>query len=120
MKQFFHRLLLTLFFLLLALLSDATTAEIDVSFSSQGGFYDSAFYLTLSCPQGLTIHYTLNGNVPTHFDKVYEKPLLLNEKLYSKSNIYTIQTCPNSTWFVPDAVKKCIVIRAATFDDLVL
>lgn len=117
MKQFFHRLLLTLFFLLLALLSDATTAEIDVSFSSQGGFYDSAFYLTLSCPQGLTIHYTLNGNVPTHFDKVYEKPLLLNEKLYSKSNIYTIQTCPNSTWFVPDAVKKCIVIRAATFDE---
>lgn len=117
MKTLFQRLWLTLFFLLLVLSSHTTKAQTGVSFSAQGGFYDNSFYLSLSCPQGLTIHYTLNGNEPTYFDKVYERPLLLNEQLYSKSNIYTIQTCPDSLWFVPEEIKKCIVIRAAAFDE---
>jgi hypothetical protein len=113
----FHRVRLTSFLLLCALLSHAADAEMGVSFSAQGGFYDSPFYLTLSCPHGLTIHYTLNGNEPTRLDKVYEHPLFLDEKLYSKSNIYTVQTCPDSIWFVPNAIKKCIVIRAAAFNE---
>lgn len=116
MRPFFHGLQRTLFYLFFALVSIATDAENTVSFSSQGGFYDSPFYLTLSCPQRLTIHFTLNGNEPTSFDKVYEQPLLLDERQFSKSNLYTIQTCPNESWFVPDTIQKCIVIRAAAFD----
>ena len=116
MKHFVG-LRLTLFSLLFAPLCLTTKAETCVSFSTLGGFYDSSFYLTLSSSQDLSIHYTLNGNEPTFFDKVYEHPLLLNEELHSKSNIYTIQTCSDSKWFVPETIQKCIVIRAAAFDE---
>jgi hypothetical protein len=87
-----------------------------VSFSSNGGFYDNSFNLTLTCPENLIIHYTLNGNTPTSNDAVYSQPLFLDEKLYSKSNLYTIQTCPDESWFIPNEVQRCIIIRAAAFD----
>lgn len=91
--------------------------EASVTFSASGGFYDKPFVLSLSCSDGCSIHYTTNGNIPCASDPIYEEPLLLDEKLYSKSNIYTIQTCPDSVWFVPTDIKKCIVIRAAAFDE---
>lgn len=87
-----------------------------VAFSAPGGFYDEPFPLHLSCPPLLSIHYTLNGNAPSPSSPRYERPLTLDEKLYSQSNIYTIQNCPDSLWFVPDSIQRCIVIRAAAFD----
>ena len=90
--------------------------ETSVSFSSSGGFYDCPFELSLSCPHEFTIHYSINGNSPTLSDPIYETPLKLNEKLYSKSNIYTIQNCPDEFWHVPNSIQRCIVIRAAAFD----
>lgn len=107
-----------LYLLLLLLLPLIMPAqEVSVAFSSPGGFYEFPFSLSLSCPSGYSIHYTLNGNLPLPSDPVYESPLLLDEKLYSKSNIYTIPTCSDSFWFVPDTIQRCIVIRAAAFDD---
>lgn len=94
----------------------ATNTDSIVSFSTLGGFYDTSFSLSLTCPQGLSIHYTTNGNTPTSNDALYGEPLFLDNELYSKSNIYTIQTCPDENWFVPDAIQRCIVIRAAVFD----
>ncbi len=116
MKQSFQRLCLTTFLLLFAILSYAADEELGVSFSSQGGFYEGSISLTLSCQKGLSIRYTLNGNEPTFLDSVYRHPLYLDEGLCSQSNIYTIQTCPDDFWYVPDTIQKCIVIRAATFD----
>lgn len=116
MKPYIQRLQLTLFFLLFAVTSYAINNDTLVSFSTQGGFYDTSFGLALSCPENLVIHYTLNGNTPTIKDAEYSQPLFLDQNLYSNSNIYTVQTCPDSAWFVPESVQKCIIIRAAAFD----
>lgn len=89
----------------------------EVTFSASGGFYDQSFDLTLSCDQcDKVIRYTTNGNMPTANDPIYQAPLHLNEDLYSRSNIYTIQNCPADLWYQPESVQKCIVIRAAAFD----
>ncbi len=90
----------------------------EVTFSTPGGFYDNPFELTLSCNhQGKVIHYTTNGNTPTANDPIYREPLRLSENLYSGSYIYTIPNCPKTMWFLPETVQKCIVIRAAAFDE---
>ena len=88
----------------------------DVSFSVSGGFYDDVFPLTLTCDAG-NIHFTTNGNTPTANDPVYQEPLLLDERLYSNSDIYTIRNCPDELWYLPETVQKCIVIRAAVFNE---
>ena len=101
---------------LLSVLAFAKAQE--VTFSTPGGFYDNPFELTLSCNQrDKVIHYTTNGNTPTANDPVFGEPLLLGESLYSHSDIYTILDCPESMWFLPTSVQKCIVIRAAAFDE---
>lgn len=90
----------------------------EVHFSIPGGFYDKPFELTMSCDQqGKVVHYTTNGNTPTANDPVYSEPLLLNEHLFSHSDIYTIPNCPETKWYLPETVQKCIVIRAAAFDE---
>jgi hypothetical protein len=108
------RHLLTAAALLLCL---ASAEAQEVTFSTPGGFYGNPFELTLSCThQDKVIHFTTNGNTPTADDPVYQEPLLLDERLYSRSDIYTIPNCPAELWYLPDSVKKCIVIRAAAFD----
>ena len=90
----------------------------EVTFSTPGGFYDDPFELTLSCnQQGKVIHYTTHGNTPTANDPVYQEPLLLDNHLFSRSDIYTIHNCPDDLWFLPETVQKCIVIRAAAFNE---
>jgi hypothetical protein len=102
--------------ILLLCLASAKAQE--VTFSINGGFYEEPFELTLSCTQhGKVIHYTTNGNTPTASDPIYQEPLLLDESLFSRSDIYTIHNCPDELWFQPESVKKCIVIRAAVFDE---
>ena len=91
--------------------------DISVEFSHQGGFYEKPFQITLTCPKGYTIHYTVNGNVPVFSDAEYKKPLLLDQTLYSHSDIYTIQSCSDEMWYVPDSIHHCIVLRVAAFDE---
>lgn len=89
-----------------------------VVFSARGGFYDEVFSLELYHAQPQNhIRYTTNGNRPTAQSPLYEEALVLDERCYSKSNIYTILDCPESDFFLPDSVPHCIVIRAAVFDE---
>ena len=89
-----------------------------VLFSAQGGFYEDVFQLELYnyYPQN-HIRYTTNGNRPTAQSPLYEGPLVLDTSKYSKSNIYTILNCPEEEFFLPDSIQRCIVIRAAVFDE---
>ena len=89
-----------------------------VLFSASGGFYDEVFALQLSNtnPQNY-IRYTTNGNRPTAQSPLYEETLVLDEQLYSKSNIYTIIDCLEQDFYLPDSIQHCIVIRAAVFDE---
>ena len=91
----------------------------EVTFSATGGFYENPFELTLSCnQQDKVVHYTTNGNRPTSDDPVYHTPLVLDERLYSRSNIFTIPTTPEDLWYAPETVQRCIVIRAAAFNTM--
>lgn len=89
-----------------------------VIFSASGGFYEDVLSLELYnyYPQN-HIRYTTNGNRPTAVSTVYEGPLVLDEHLYSKSDIYTIQISPDDLVYIPDSIQHCIVIRAAVFDE---
>ena len=89
-----------------------------VVFSAPGGFYDSVFSLSLECLSDLHhVRYTTNGSTPNAKSFLYEHPLLLNDSLYSHSDIYTILTSPPDLFYLPDSVQHCIVIRAAVFDE---
>lgn len=97
-----HRLLTALLLMCIAL---ANAQEL--TFSMNGGFYDAPFELTLSCDQpDKVIHFTTDGNQPTATDSVYTSPLLLDENLYSRSNIYSIQNCLEKDWYLPDSIQK--------------
>ena len=63
------------------------------------------------------IRFMTNGNRPTAQSRLYTEPLLLDGRLYSTSDIYTIQVSPDDLVYVPDSVRHCIVIRAAVFDE---
>lgn len=88
-----------------------------LTFSHSGGFYNNSFNLELTCDGAYHIRYTTNGGTPTASSTLYEEPLFLDESLYSKSNIYTIVNCIPYTYYTVDDVERCIVIRAAVFDD---
>ena len=87
-------------------------------FSVPGGFYEESPVLELFpfYPQH-HIRFTTNGNRPTAQSRLYTEPLLLDESLYSTSDIYTVQVAPNGQMFYPDSIQHCIVIRAAVFDE---
>ena len=89
-----------------------------VHFSFTGGFYENCFSLELSYdnPQH-HIRYTVNGNRPTAQSALYKDPLMLDERQYSASDIYTIVNCPEDEFYLADSVRHCIVIRAAVFDE---
>ena len=99
------------------LLAQNLLAQTKVVFSQQGGFYEDSFPLELWCPDGLHVRYTVNGATPTADAQPYSEPLLLNEELFSKSDIYTIVNCIPSIYHAVDDVKHAIVIRAAVFDE---
>lgn len=98
--------------------NSVTSTEIaEVTFSKPGGFYDKCFKLKLSCGKAYHIRYTTNGSSPTASSALYTKPLQLDEKMYSKSNIYTIVNCETTKFYHTDDVDRCIVIRAAVYDE---
>ena len=93
-------------------------SQTEVLFSHQGGFYDEPFVLYLgSNDWGCQIYYTIDGNTPTVSSFLYDEPLLLDEDLYSTSDIYTLPIAPVYEPYVPESVRHAIVIRAAAFDD---
>lgn len=89
-----------------------------VLFSANGGFYEETFAVELfsTYPQG-RIFYTTNGSRPTPASARYTEPLVLDENLYSQSDIYTIVNSIPSQFYLADSIQHCIVIRAAVFDE---
>ena len=88
------------------------------NFSVSGGFYEESPLLEIfPVYQHHHVRFTTNGNCPTTNSQLYTSPLLLDESLYSTSDIYTIQISPDYLVYVPDSIRHCIVIRAAVFDE---
>ena len=95
------------------------TAQNDtVIYSARGGFYYEVLPLELyNIHPENHIRYTTNGNRPDAHSPLYTDSLVLDERMYSHSDIYTIVNCPEQDFFLPDSVQHCIVIRAAVFDE---
>ena len=92
-------------------------AQGQVTFSHPGGFYTDTFSLSMTMAEPTcTIHYTLNGCVPTADDPQYTEPLPMSTELYSRSELYRIVASPRHIWHSPDSVEHAIVVRAALFD----
>ena len=105
--------------LLVALLPLLGRAQMEkVSFSHPGGFYEESFTLELQCqdPQH-RIFYTTNGATPTADAHPYLGPMRVDERLLSTSSIYRVAIATDDMMFVPDSVRRTVVIRAAAFDD---
>jgi hypothetical protein len=47
-------------------------------FSHSAGVYAQSFYLELSAEEGATIHFTLDGSIPTQHSPVYSSPLYIH------------------------------------------
>lgn len=111
-----NKRILTLLSLLFSLGLMAQTEE--VIFSASGGFYPHGFPLSLSCyyPDH-HVRFTTNGNTPTATSTRFTTPLFLNEELFSNAAIHTIPVAPENLMYYPDTIQRCIVIRAAVFDD---
>ena len=104
---------------LLVVLGNVLWAQGDeVVFSQKGGFYLTAFPVTLTCQHpNHHIRYTLNGSTPDSGSLLYTDALLLDNTMVSHTDIYRIQISPSDEAFYPDTVMKAIVIRAAVFDE---
>ena len=84
-------------------------------FSHQSGFYPESFQLTISAPRGCTIHYTLDGSVPTEKSPVYEEPITVYDKS-SEPNVFRSMERVVPKWkdYTPNKTKvdKAFIIRA--------
>jgi len=92
----------------------------EVTFSTSGGMYRHAFDLALSCSNpSYRIMFTLDGSTPTAASIPYSAPLRLSNTLCSDANIADILVSPPDLQFTPILpVPKCIVIKAAVFDEI--
>ena len=63
---------------IIALFADYEVTE--PVFSSEGGSYDTFFDLTLSCPDGYEIYYSLDGSDPSRNGTLYEAPIEFHEE----------------------------------------
>ena len=96
----------------------AMAQEERVIFSAPGGFYEESFTITLNCfYNNHYIRYTTNGDTPTSTSTLYQEPLVLTNALCSTSDIYQIQVVFDDSMYYPEHIKRCIVIRAAVFDE---
>ena len=93
----------------------AAAASGQVAFSSAGGFYPEPFTLTLSAGEGMQIHFTTDGSVPTAASPLYSAPLMLSGSLYSHRSLYQTPCAPDDEWNPPSEVLRAIVLRAAAF-----
>lgn len=88
-------------------------------FGTESGVYDDGFLLEMTCEDGLTVRYTLDGSLPDCSSPVYEGPIEIKDRT-SEPNIlsaYDAALIAPQSEFKPGNVNKCTVIRAACFND---
>lgn len=112
------------------LLTGYTEALLPPEFSSAGGFYSTAFDLSIGSSSGATIYYTLDGSEPTTASSVYTSPLPVDVRHNDPNVISMIVTTPSFDpsgvatdyiaqqflsgviWMPPGRVEKATVVRA--------
>ena len=90
-------------------------------FSSESGFYDTAFDLTLSSEKGMKIYYTLDCTDPTTESALYTGPIHVYDKSAEENRFRSIQNV--ETEYLerenvdPGPVDKAFIVRAIAADE---
>lgn len=100
--------------------NDTVRLETAPSFSHTSGFYAESFELQIAAEEGITIHYTLDGSVPTGESAVYTHPISVYDRS-SEPNQWRSQQRVVSEWkdYIPDdtPVDKAFIVRAVGIDE---
>ena len=75
-------------------------------FSRESGFYDEAFDLRLSIPEGTKVYYTLDCSNPNEHSTEYKEPIHLDNATKNE-NVYSMRT-DVSAGFYSDLIEKYI------------
>jgi hypothetical protein len=84
------------------------------TFSHAAGRHEAAFALSLHPTAGAaTIHYTLDGSVPTAASPAFTAPIAVQSRVGEPNTISTIRSCPPEAWLAPTSeVFKITTVRA--------
>lgn len=86
-------------------------------FSSDSGFYDSSFSLTLTADEGCTVYYTTDGSDPTPESTLYEEPITVKDMSDTENRLSArTDITPNRAEAPNSEVDKAAVIRAVAVD----
>ena len=93
--------------------SDAVHAP---TFSHESGFYDAAFQLTLTVPDGTEVYYTTDGSDPTTQSERYTGAISVQDMSQTPNRLSARTDIAPSNVEAPNGnVDKAAVIRAAAF-----
>ena len=66
-------------------------------FSSEGGYVESGFTLSITAPENVTVRYTTNGKEPTASSSVYKKPVTVKKSTVVKAVAFRDGYLPSET-----------------------
>jgi len=88
-------------------------------FSAPSGFYQESFSLSISSMGSLeTVHYTLDGSIPTLGSPIYNEPLEIRDRSNDPNGISSISTISFRPADPKENVFKITTIRARSFNKI--
>jgi len=87
-----------------------------IGFSVPGGFYDSEFKLSMTCSDGLTIYYTMDGTEPTTESTIYSEPVSIKNMSGSNYEYAKEAIGYSGGVYTPGTVDRGVVLRAIAVD----
>ena len=90
-----------------------TVTKDGLVFSVPSGFYDNAFELEISAPEGCKVYYTLDGTIPTVESKEYTSKIGISRP-NGKSYVYATSDGDDYTYtsFAPEKIDMGTVVNA--------
>jgi hypothetical protein len=113
-KPFLFSFLILFLLLVVVLLSNPPSAPI---FSVPSGFFEVSFLLTIDTAENnVTVHYTLDGSIPTRDSPVYSAPIVIKDRSDEPNTISMISTISYRYAEPKENIFKITTVRARSFN----